>query len=310
MQFIRRTHLYIGLFLFPWAVLYGLTGFLFNHPGFLPDTPAEAYSRDDLAGTALEEWPRLEDQAVAIVAGLNEMKRPATPYKLAGSDVHYANRDVFNITVKADQKTIFVTFDPKSSSGVIREAASRPAPLQMAPFATGKPDSPRQRGMGGSTSGPHEHGGMKLADSMTERLKSGLPVLLQRLGYPNGEVSVTNGPDIRFPIEADGQVWKASFNPLTTSVSGILGTDRNELSLRTFLLRMHLTRGYPSELNTRWIWALGVDAIAISLCFWGISGVFMWWQIKSTRRAGLVILVLSTVIATSLGLGMHRLLTA
>jgi hypothetical protein len=31
LQVLRRSHLYLGLALFPWAILYGVTAFLFNH---------------------------------------------------------------------------------------------------------------------------------------------------------------------------------------------------------------------------------------------------------------------------------------
>lgn len=310
MHFIRRTHLYIGLFLFPWAILYGITGFLFNHPNVLPDTPVISFSKSDLAGTSFENWPQLEDQARDIVAALNELKQPSSPFKRAEGAARYSNRDAFNITSKADQRTFFITFSPTSFSGVIREATA-PKPVQApAPFATGKGETPRQRGMG--TAGPahHDHSGVKIVDSLIDRLKSGVPELLKRKGLPAGEITITNSPDIKFPIEADGQIWTASFNPLSSSVSGSRAGEKTEMSWRIFLLRMHLTRGYPAEFNTKWVWAMGVDAIALTLCFWGVSGLFMWWQIKATRKTGLVILGLSAILATTLGFAMHALLTS
>ena len=33
LRLIRRIHLYTGLFMTPWVFLYGVSGFLFNHPG-------------------------------------------------------------------------------------------------------------------------------------------------------------------------------------------------------------------------------------------------------------------------------------
>jgi hypothetical protein len=123
-------------------------------------------------------------------------------------------------------------------------------------------------------------------------------------------VTVTTSPDIKFPVEADGQVWTATYNPITTTVSGTAGPERSEMSARTFLLRLHLSRGYPGEVTTKWFWAVGVDAIALILCFWGVSGLFMWWQIKATRKAGLVVLALSAVAATALGIGMYAVLSA
>jgi len=43
-----------------------------------------------------------------------------------------------------------------------------------------------------------------------------------------------------------------------------------------------------------------------SMVFWGISGIFMWWQIKRTRMIGFVILGASAICAAWLVLGMHE----
>jgi hypothetical protein len=48
--------------------------------------------------------------------------------------------------------------------------------------------------------------------------------------------------------------------------------------------------------------------MSIVLVFWGISGLFMWWQVKATRRTGFLILLLSFAAAAALGLGMHHAL--
>ena len=44
------------------------------------------------------------------------------------------------------------------------------------------------------------------------------------------------------------------------------------------------------------------------MVFWGVSGLFMWWQIKATRRWGFLVLLLSAAAATALGFGVHELL--
>ncbi|MFO1007366.1 MAG: PepSY domain-containing protein [Planctomycetaceae bacterium] len=307
---IRRTHLYIGVFLFPWAMLYGVTGFLFNHPTFFADSLAISFSPEDLKGTELESLPDLPTQAQAVVAALNESQKPTTPYKLAEGKISYANREAFVATAKAGSRSFFVTFDPLVSKGLIRESTPAVPPPEPAPFATAKPEGPRQRGMGMSGPMPHESKGLKISDSIVERLKKSLPVVMERKGIPSAEVTLTTAPDIRFPMDVDGKTWTATFNPLTTAVTGVNGQRGTNLTLRTFLLRMHLTRGYPSEINLKWGWAIGVDGIALALCFWGISGILMWWQIKSTRRAGLVVLVVSSILATMLTVGMHQMFTA
>ena len=309
MHLVRRTHLYVGLFLFPWAILYGLTGFLFNHPTVLADAPTTHFNRDDVAGTPLESAPTPQEQATAVLANLNDQQQPATPYTMAAGDAHYATRESFVATVKADSRTFFVVYDPKTASGTIRETTTR-AVAEKAPFATATGDAPRQRGMGMGGPMKHNHSGVKVGDSIIERLKTAVPTIMERKGFLRGEVTVTTSPDIKFPVEADGQVWTATFNPITTNVSGTAGPERSELTARTFLLRLHLSRGYPGEVTTKWLWAVGVDAMALILCFWGVSGLLMWWQIKATRKAGLAVLALSAVAATALGVGMYAVLAA
>ncbi|MFO0876886.1 MAG: PepSY domain-containing protein [Gemmataceae bacterium] len=309
MHWVRRGHLYLGLFLLPWAVLYGVTGLLFNHPSLFADTPTTYFSRADVAGTPLETAPSPQEQAEAVLAALNAKKKPPTPFTLGAGEARYGTRDNFVITVKADTRNFFVVYDPKTASGTIRETTAR-AGADKAPFATGSAEPPRQRGMGMGGPMTHNHAGVRVEDSIIERIKTSVPMIMERKGFPGGEVTVTTSPDVKFPVEADGRLWTATYNPLTTSVSGKAGSDRSETSVRTFLLRLHLSRGYPGEVTTRWLWAVGVDAIALVLSFWGVSGLFMWWQIKATRITGLVVLALSAVAATTLGVRMYTVLSA
>ncbi|AWM39994.1 hypothetical protein GobsT_16030 [Gemmata obscuriglobus] len=211
--------------------------------------------------------------------------------------------------VKADARTFFVVYDPKTASGTIRETTTR-AVGEKAPFATATGDAPRQRGMGMGGPMKQNHAGVKVEDSIVERLKTAVPTIMERKGFPKGEVTVTTSPDVKFPVEADGQLWTATYNPITTTVSGAAGQEQSELTARGFLLRLHLSRGYPGEVTTKWLWAVGVDAMALILCFWGVSGLLMWWQIKATRKAGRLVLALSAAAATALGVGMYAVLAA
>jgi len=309
MHLVRRTHLYLGLFLFPWAILYGVTGFLFNHPTLFADAPTTHFSRADVAGTPLESAPTPQDQATAVLAALNDQQKPATPYRMGSGEAHYGTRESFVATVKSDARTFFVVYDPKTASGVIRETTTRSV-AEKAPFATATGEAPRQRGMGMMGPMKHNHNGIKIEDSIIDRIKAAVPAIMERKGFPKGEVTVTTSPDIKFPVEAEGKLWTAIYNPITTTVSGTAGPEQSELTWRTFLLRLHLSRGYPGEVTTKWLWAVGVDAMALILCYWGVSGLFMWWQIKATRKAGLVVLALSAVAATALGVGMYSVLSA
>src|SRR5215207_1607931 len=71
MHVVRRTHLYLGLFLLPWAVLYGVSGFLFNHPTAFADAPTATFGTSELAGTPMESVLKPQDVAAQVVTALN-----------------------------------------------------------------------------------------------------------------------------------------------------------------------------------------------------------------------------------------------
>ena len=82
------------------------------------------------------------------------------------------------------------------------------------------------------------------------------------------------------------------------------------LSTRRFLTGLHLAYTYPSRLDSRWFWALAVDAMFVSMVFWGCSGLLMWWQMKKLRGWGALTLVASAVVAMALAVGMHEVLAS
>src|SRR5262249_44550155 len=129
---------------------------------------------------------------------------------------------------------------------------------------------------------------------------------------PGGEVTVTSVPDLSFRMSDGTKVWTVTYNAMAGTVSGTSADSApppEEMSTRRFLTRLHLAHGYPGTTNTRWFWAVLVDAMSFVLVFWGVSGIFMWWQIKATRKFGFLVLVLSAVAAIALGFGMHEVLS-
>jgi hypothetical protein len=318
MMWVRRGHLYFGLFLFPWAVLYGVTAFLFNHPTAFSEQPTTSFGKEALAGTPLESPPSPDAVAEQVVAKLNETQKPEVPYTLGGP-ARFGGREFAVASVKADGQTVSVFLDLKAGGGTVRSTPTRERKEpEKAPFAVGSSGPPVGRGgrgpggpPGGGRGGLPRGEGVRLDDPLGERVKASVPTVLDRTGFPAGEVTVTSVPDVVFPVEAGGRTWTATYSPLTGGVSGTPADAKpeTELGWRRFLLRLHTAHGYPGEANGRWFWALVVDAMAFTMCFWGLSGLVMWWQIKATRKAGAVVLALSAVAATSLGFAMHAAMT-
>ncbi len=317
LQWIRRVHLYLGLFLFPWAVLYGVTGFLFNHPLVLSDQPSESFGREAWTGTAMAETPDELATARLVVQALKQRHGDAASdlRLIEAQPVRYVREFAF-ATVKTETADIGLALDVLGAGGTIRRTPiSTPAkPEEAFPWSVGKSAPPRgARGPGAPGGGKPMEGGDRLTldDSLADRLKASIPELLQARQLPVGEVTLTSVPDLTFVVESAGRLWKSSYNSQSGTVGGKPWDAPVEpLSWRRFLLRLHLAHGYPlSSTGARWFWAVGVDVMAFVMVYWGGSGLLMWWQIKTTRKLGACLLILSAVAATALAVGMHSLLS-
>jgi hypothetical protein len=115
-MWVRRVHLYLGLFLFPWAILYGVTAFLFNHPTAFDDRPTASFGRDALAGTPLEGPPDPQAIAERVVAELNETQGPASPYTLAGT-AKFTGKEFALARVGAGGQSLTVSIELKAGGG-------------------------------------------------------------------------------------------------------------------------------------------------------------------------------------------------
>ena len=300
---IRRGHLYAGLFLLPWVVLYGVTSFLFNHPTAFADQPAASFGRSELSGTPMDPPPSPKDIAAQVVAAL-QAHADSTTYALVEPEKAKFTREFAFATVKADGQTVSLLVNANGTGGSIRSKADEPVKVaEKAPFAVG----------GAPTRNPAPKGddGLKLADPLPERVKAAVPVVLERTGFPTGDVTVTSVPDVSFRMSDGGKVWTVTFSPMTGAVSGKTTDDAGEpLSARRFLTRLHLAHGYGGEVNAKWAWAVVVDAMAFVMLFWALSGILMWWQVRAARWWGLLVVLLSAAAATWLAVGMRDMLTA
>ncbi|WP_165073122.1 PepSY domain-containing protein [Paludisphaera rhizosphaerae] len=117
---VRRSHLYAGLLLYPWVLLYGVTAFLFNHPGAFSDQTMIQFGRDQMKGTALEKLPAPVELASKVVAALNAKKEGAS-YRLLKPEAARFERGGVSASVKgADGKFYTVSIDGDGNGGMIR----------------------------------------------------------------------------------------------------------------------------------------------------------------------------------------------
>src|SRR5262245_68015 len=68
----------------------------------------------------------------------------------------------------------------------------------------------------------------------------------------------------------------------------MLVIERLPLRSNVLLERFHRRRGYATGYAMDTAWAVSVDLVILAMLFWAASGLWMWWEMKVTRRIGLV----------------------
>lgn len=59
----------------------------------------------------------------------------------------------------------------------------------------------------------------------------------------------------------------------------------------SFLERMHRRRGFQHDYGLEDAWAVSVDLMIVAMVFWGLSGLWMWWELRATRSWGVLCLI-------------------
>jgi hypothetical protein len=288
LKLVRRVHLFAGLLMTPWVFLYGVTGFLFNHPGAVADREVRTVGRAEVVGTALADFPTAPELADRLVEALNTTAGTPSFRSVDRNDAVYS-RALF-VTATGNGREHSVRFDPDTGEAFIRST-------------TASDTRPEDTWTGGTS--------VKLEDSPRDRLARGIPALLAKLGIAADSTVIRTPPDLICTVEEKAQRWRIAYNLQSGAISARpANAAEGRLSTRRFLTGMHLAFTYPSRVETRWFWAVAVDAMAVAMVFWGTSGLLMWWQLKRLRRWGLVALISSAAFATLMAIGMHESLTA
>ena len=312
-MWLRRIHLYSGLFMLPWVLLYGFTALLFNHPTYMSGATT-TYESLNLGEETLNSLPVASDVAAQVVA--------AAQAKLKGGSstqtielINPANasytRQAFG-SFETDEANGSVIVDLNSGNGYLRKREK----AEKSEESNEKKDEKKPASLEDTLK-------LTLEENPTISLKDGLAKVLTDKKIETEKLTFRGIPTIEFDALVDGQRKRMRFanqgsrrgrgrssedeKPKSTyqgSLS-IVGSNPREMNMRSYLLRLHMAHGYPVEKNSRWFWAIAVDLMFASMVFWGLSGVVMWWQIKRTRRIGFIVILLSAGAATWLAFGMH-----
>jgi len=131
-----------------------------------------------------------------------------------------------------------------------------------------------------------------LAPTHDAAMQAALAVLAAA-DVPHGDLRRTAAPTLRF--RADGDQFTLSMDRAQASRRPLAAVDASRL-----LMRLHTLHGYGSSAACV-AWAVVVDLMAASMLLWAGSGMLMWWQRRSHRRPGAIVVLVALGFAIALG---------
>jgi len=310
---IRRCHLYLGLFLAPWAFLYGITGYLFNHPTHFSDRGLKEISSATLRESGFDG--SLPDPHAAALEVIEKLKTrfPDSPLILATEPDAKYQGDFFFATANGTEKTYQLLIRRDGGGGtyldstVIPKAAGPIANFTISPGSGAASEAANDK-LVGDTATPEP---LRIQRGAASAIEVILPQVAKKLDLPGLDrpFRLTSAPQLQFRAICQGNHWYVKYDSLKGAVSAEWidpSSEEEPIPWRSYLLRLHTTHGYSGIYEARWFWAMLVDAMSFVLIFWGVSGFWMWWQIKRLRAVGSGVIAVSLLVAISLLWGLAK----
>jgi hypothetical protein len=290
MRWTRRIHMYLGLFLLPWVLLYGTSALFFNHADFLADHVVRELRIPGNDGSALATLPALSVYAERILQALRERDgKRETDYQLAApEEARFVGR--VHVTVEAHDARHELFLDAEDGEGLLRTYPTGRSPEEPLPL--------------------RQISSLELEDPLQPWIEANALDLLQAEGLWAERAIHRNGPHVEFQLRADGELWKVNYD-VGTSEFRANPVDRRlgSISPRNFLTKMHTSHGFPSEARPQWFWAFAMDVMGCAMILWAFSGIPMWWQMPKVRMWGGLTIILSLLAACGLGYAMYMVFT-
>ncbi|MEM9456742.1 MAG: PepSY domain-containing protein [Myxococcota bacterium] len=268
LRWIRRLHLYCGLAMLPWVLLYAVSGFLFNHPAVSSKPGIHRFTKQQLPPSILAPMP---DPAAAAAAATEQLRLHATEATIEPR-AEPAPSYVGSLSARGKQQEqeLSVFLSTKTGNGSVRLS---PAELEPVPDALASLEEIS-------------------VDSLDPAVFEGIAraIAQQYVGEPT-ELSLSRAPKLRFGLTIDGEPWILTFNPKARTLEYERADIEPEVRLPRVLARLHMTHVYPASFGVAWIHALIVDLTIFCLVLWCVTGLVMWWQLRRLRRIGWVIML-------------------
>lgn len=276
MKVIRRIHLYLGLLLVPWVLLFGITALSFNHPTVGRSISGRLVPPEELRRlTGLRPW---DPRAVAerVVADLNARGGGYTVNDASEPSVN--GWPLFARPAPGGQQVVILGLD--------RGAA----------VLTQRPPAPQ------SSATPFEGQEVRLPGYSMADVAERLQPLHDKLGIATSgplKPHPTVHPELRFTMhDRSGTTYNVVYDLTTGKLDGRRRDEARRGPLVEVLESLHKQHHYPASFGPTFFWALFADLTALTLVIWAVTGLIMWWQLRKLRVVGAAFLITAAILAT------------
>lgn len=275
-KIVRRVHLYMGLLMMPWVLLFGITALSFNHPTIGRGLVGRMVSPHELeALSGVRPWDP-EVIANAVVHGLSDGD---AKYRLRSGSAHFQGWPLFSREAPGGAQVVIVGLDQGWAIFTQRKAIKESQPP---PFFEKQIDLPEYKmaTLATQLSNAHE----KLGIEATGPLR------------PHPEIH----PELRFVVDdSNRKTWNVIFDLSSGVLDGRAWNESRHAPFVELLESLHKQHHYPANFGSTFFWALFADLTALMLITWALTGLIMWWQMKRLRAVGLTVLVLALGLAAA-----------
>ena len=277
MTLTRRVHLYAGLFLLPWVFLYGATGAMYNHHDLFPYPTIETVD----VGDSLAGLPTAQELAEQVTAAIAAESPDAEVALHPDSTPEFTGDLMFETNSGGARKVVHI--DPVSGHATINTF----------------PENEERTG----SALPVRN--VKLSPDPFENARKDARLVLETAGLDANGVRPLGWTKLNYLATVDGEPARVTYVLKDGHVDVEKYTGEDGMNPRAFLLRLHTSHGQPPHWNYRFVWSLFVDAMAIAMVGWGLTGLVMWWTIKRTRLIGAGVMIASVATAAVMFFGME-----
>jgi hypothetical protein len=273
MKIVRRIHLYAGLLLMPWLLLFGITALSFNHPTVGRGLEGKMLPPERIESlTGVKPWDAAElAEQVAL-----KLDSAEGAFEMQPGSAHFQGWPLLSRRAPGGREVVIVGLD---SGRVILTKRESPHESKRPPFLDHVVKI--------------EGRDMAALAQDLSRLHEELNISVEGPLMPHPEVH----PELRFVArDSGGTAWNIVYNLTTGAVDGRPSAEKRHAPIVELLESLHKQHHFPANFGPTFFWALFSDLTAFTLILWSITGMAMWIQMKKLRAIGVIVLVTGATI--------------